>query len=79
VRVERGTSQLLFGFLPMQTADLSGRVWRVSRWVDPIPLAIDQDAVRSALLAAVALWTSAGKDDGLAEDLLRRTDVEVFR
>ena len=45
MRVERGASQILFGLLPGQTADLEGRIWRVSRWVDPVATALDQDSV----------------------------------
>ena len=50
MRVERGASQVLFGMLPGQTADLEGRIWRVAHWVDPVPIPLDQDAVRAALL-----------------------------
>ena len=28
MRVERGASQILFGMLPGQTADLEGRIWQ---------------------------------------------------
>ena len=49
VRVERGASQILFGLLPGQTADLEGRIWRVSQWIDPVETTLDQDGVRSAL------------------------------
>lgn len=79
MRVERGSSQILFGLLPGQTADLEGRIWRVSQWVDPVETPLDPDAVRAALRGASAPWTLAGNDDGLAADLLRRTAVEVVR
>lgn len=79
MRVERGASQILFGMLPGQTADLEGRIWRVSAWVDPVEIGLDQDAVRSALLGALAPWTLAGTDDGLAAQLHARTPVDVVR
>ena len=44
MRVERGASQILFGLLPGQTADLEGRIWRVASWVDPVQTPLDQDA-----------------------------------
>lgn len=79
MRVERGASQILFGLLPGQTADLEGRIWRVAHWVDPVETPLDQDSVRSALIAAAAPWTIAGNDDGLAAELRARATVEIVR
>src|SRR5262249_14996797 len=77
VREERGASQILFGFLPMQTVDLATGVWRVREWVDPVPIAIDQNAVRSALSEAIGRWTAAGQDGGLADELRTGAAIEV--
>lgn len=77
MRVERGASQILFGLLPGQTADLEGRIWKVTQWVDPVPIPLDQDAVRGALLGAIAPWTATGNDDGLERDLRARAKVDV--
>jgi hypothetical protein len=79
VRVERGASQILFGLLPGQTADLEGRIWRVAQWVDPVEAALDQDSVRSALISAAAPWALTGNDDGLTAQLRARTTVDVVR
>ncbi len=79
MRVERGASQILFGFLPGQTADLEGRIWKVVHWTDPVPMSLDQDAVRGALRGAIAPWAVSGNDDGLERDLLARTTVEVVQ
>jgi hypothetical protein len=79
VRVERGASQILFGMLPGQTADLEGRIWRVVHWVDPVEAPLDQDSVRSALVSAVAPWTLSGNDDGLTAELRARATVDVVR
>lgn len=79
MRVERGASQILFGLLPGQTADLEGRIWRVQNWVDPVETQLDQDSVRSALIAAAAPWFAAGTDDGLTSELRARTTVEIVR
>jgi hypothetical protein len=79
VRVERGASQILFGLLPGQTADLEGRIWRVAQWADPVETSLDPDSVRAALLAASAPWTHASNDDGLAADLRGRATVEIVR
>lgn len=77
MRVERGASQILFGLLPGQTADLEGRIWRVVRWADPIATALDQDSVRQALINALGPWTQQGTDDGLTAELRARATVEV--
>jgi hypothetical protein len=77
MRVERGASQVLFGLLPGQTADLDGKIWRVAHWIDPVPLALDQDAVRAALLGSIAPWSATGMDDGLEAALRARATVEV--
>ena len=77
MRVERGASQILFGLLPGQTADLEGRIWRVSRWVDPIATALDQDSVRQALISALTPWAQQGTDDGLTAELRARAPVEI--
>ena len=78
MKVERGASQVLFGLLPGQTADLDGRIWRVALWRDPVPIQLDQDAVRNALLLAISPWTATGMDDGLGHDLHARTNVKVL-
>ncbi len=77
MRTERGASQVLFGMLPGQTADLEGRIWKVAHWLDPVPIPLDQDAVRAALLGSIAPWTATGMDDGLDRELRARTAVEV--
>jgi polyhydroxyalkanoate synthesis regulator phasin len=77
MRVERGASQVLFGMLPTQTVDLQGRVWRVARWTDPLPLTLDQNTVRGALLDAIGPWIASGQDAGLAAELHARPAVDV--
>lgn len=79
MRVERGASQILFGLLPGQTADLEGRIWRVASWVDPVQMPLDQDSVRSALIAAAAPWHMNQKDDGLTAELRARAAVGVVQ
>lgn len=79
MKAERGASQVLFGLLPGQTADLEGRVWRVAEWVDPEPIGLDQAAVRAVIINALAPWTQAGTDNGLAAELRTRSSVEIVR
>jgi hypothetical protein len=63
--------------LPTQTVDLEGRVWRVVRWVDPVPLQLDEASVRAALLDAVAPWAVHGNDGGLDAELRAGATVEI--
>jgi hypothetical protein len=78
VRQERGASQILFGFLPQQTADLNGGIWRVVNWVEPTTLDVDREAVRAALVSAVAHWAAAGADNGLFAELAQHPDFDVI-
>lgn len=79
MKVERGISQILFGLLPSQTVDLEGQVWRVAEWRDPDKLNLDQAAVHSALLEAVAPWVLHGNDAGIDSELRSGTPVEVVQ
>lgn len=59
MRVERSPSQILFNFLPEQTADLDGRIWKVREWRDPELMLIDEIALRRRLLGALHPWSSS--------------------
>lgn len=73
---ERGIAQIVFGFLPQQTADLNNRVWRVKRWSNPNYVALDQEILRGELLSAIHPWD--GLDNGLAARLQSKTEVHVL-
>jgi len=77
MKVKRGASQILFGFLPEQTVDLENRIWKVREWVEPSHRQVDDAALRRALLRAAFPWTQAGRDSDLAADLLANKDIEV--
>lgn len=74
----RSISQVLFSYLPDQTADLENGVWRVVRWSDPKYVGIDADVVRRELSRVVYPWTAKGEDNGLRDLLLGGMDVEVI-
>lgn len=78
MREQRGLSQILFGFLPDQTVDLAGRVWKVNRWVLPRHLDVDHETVRRELIRAIRPWTLTGRDGRLAEDLYKGLPVHVL-
>src|SRR5687768_9174601 len=73
----RGTSQVLFSFLPDQTADLENSVWRVTGWSEARPLNVDAEVVRKELLRAIYPWRANGKDGGLADLLYANQDIQV--
>lgn len=74
----RGGSQILFGFLPDQTVDLAGRVWRVKEWRHPLQAPIDDTALRRELIKQVSAWTAQGLDSGYGEDLRRGRSIRVL-
>lgn len=78
MREQRGASQVLFGFLPGQTVDLKGRIWRVKEWREPLPTPVDAEALRRALLKAASPWQD-GRDGGYVEDLRRGLPVMLLR
>ena len=57
--ITRGLSQVLFSFLPDQTADLEGGVWQVTNWADARFVAVDDDVVRREVARAAYPWTAA--------------------
>jgi hypothetical protein len=78
MRQKRGLSQVVFRFLPEQTVDLAGAIWRVDRWVSPRTLPVDADVVRSELLRAIYRFAASGRDGGLGERLRRQDPIHVF-
>lgn len=74
----RGVSQILFGFLPDQTVDLSGGISRVTRWVLPQHLDVDRETVRRELLRVIRPWTAAGRDGHLTEDLHKGLPLHIL-
>lgn len=77
MREKRSGSQILFGYLPDQTVDLAGRVWRVDRWKDPEPVGVDADTLRTELVRTMARWTINKKDGDFAQDLREGARIEV--
>jgi hypothetical protein len=71
MREYRSGSQILFGFLPEQTVDLSSRVWKVLRWNQPIPQSVDDATLREELIRQAGAWDRSGRDGGFVRDLRR--------
>ena len=79
MKERRSASQVLFGFLPEQTVDLKGGVWRVARWRQPIPQrSIDIGTLVRELKRQASPWRETGKDGGFVGDLERGHAVRVY-
>ena len=74
----RSASQILFGFLPEQTVDLAGRVWKVKQWRDPVRKHVDTSALRQELLKLVTPWDKSGKAGDFATHLRQNRDIAVY-
>jgi hypothetical protein len=78
MKQSRSASQILFGFLPEQTVDLDGRVWKVKQWRNPIRKHIDTTALRRELLKLVTPWDKAGKAGDYTQYLRQNRDIAVY-
>ncbi|MFC0432558.1 hypothetical protein [Kutzneria buriramensis] len=73
----RSGSQILRTFLPDQTVDLRGDIYRVSEWSAPSPIQVDTDLVRWNLLREIGAWLVHDTDGGVGDELLRGAQIEV--
>src|SRR6185312_369638 len=69
MKEHRSASQISLGFLPEQTVDLQGRVWKVKEWVDAKPRSVDVTSLRRELEHQVAEWAKVGMDGKYLEHL----------
>lgn len=78
MRDQRSPSQVLFGFLPEQTVDVKGGVWKVKEWRHPEVLhSVHTPALREELCRMASPWESNGRDLGFAADMRRGADLDV--
>jgi hypothetical protein len=78
MREYRSGSQILFGYLPEQTVDLSGRVWKVLRWNQPIPQSVDDTTLREELIRQASAWERNGRDGDFVRDLRRGFSTVLY-
>jgi hypothetical protein len=76
----RSASQILFGYLPEQTVDVRGGVWKVRRWREPVEQHnVNSEALAREVCRIAAPWQQANLDGGLVDDLSRgRSRIKVF-
>src|SRR5215475_5016541 len=75
---KRSASQILFGYLPEQTVDVSGGVWKVRAWRRARDERnIDLETLRSELIRLATPWSLTGKDGGYVKDLYAHYSIKV--
>jgi hypothetical protein len=75
---KRSASQILFGYLPEQTVDVRGGVWKVTHWRRPHDERnIDLETLRRTLIGLASAWSLSGKDGGFVRDLFARCSIRV--
>lgn len=75
----RSASQILFGYLPEQTVDLRGGIWKVREWHTVREPNVDLGTLRRELRRLVAPWRATQEDGGYGVDLDRHRDLVVMR
>lgn len=73
----RSGSQILRAFLPQQTADLKGGIYRVVEWSGAAPIIVDQEVIARRLLREITPWVRTQMDNGMASDLRGGAHLEV--
>lgn len=74
----RSGSQILRTFLPQQTADLRGGIYRVREWTGAGAIVVDVETVRRRLVRELGVWRRAGMDNGMTADLMSGARIEVI-
>jgi hypothetical protein len=73
----RSGSQVLYGFLPQQTGDLRGGIYRTVEWKEPRRVDVDDILIRRRLIEQVTGWALRGDDSGIARGLHAGHPIEV--
>ncbi|MGW1588319.1 hypothetical protein [Streptomyces sp. NPDC002386] len=74
---QRSGSQILYGFLPQQTADLKGGIWRTTEWKDPRPVDVDDSIIRHRLAFELEGWVQHGMDPSAVNFVRSGGNIEV--
>jgi hypothetical protein len=74
---QRSGSQVLYGFLPEQTGDLKGCIWKTTEWKNPVTIDVEESLIRRRLLDEVEGWVAGGADPSVAKALRGGAAIEV--
>jgi hypothetical protein len=70
---KRSVSQILFGYLPQQTVDVRGGIWKVENWRGALREGnIDGPSLRRELCRIARAWQAEGKDGDFVRDIEHR-------
>ena len=69
---------MLFGFLPEQTVDLKGMVWKVKEWVDARPRSVDAESLRQALIREATAWSAMRRDGNYGDQLRQGYSIKLM-
>ncbi|KAB0674572.1 hypothetical protein J4G66_21980 [Aeromonas dhakensis] len=79
MKESRSISQILFGFLPEQTVDLRGGVWKVKDWRHPkVRNEIDSASLRREIIRQASPWSALGMDAGFVAHLHAGAPLSVL-
>jgi len=79
MKESRSASQILFGFLPEQTVDLRGGVWKVKDWRHPkVRGEIDSGSLRREIIRQAMPWSAADMDAGFVAHLHAGASISVL-
>jgi len=77
MKADRSGSQILHGYLPQQTVDLNGGVWKVSEWRTPRFVKADTDALRREIIRLASPWEATRTDNGFVKRLREGRGLRV--
>jgi hypothetical protein len=77
MKADRGANQILHGYLPEQTVDLYGGIWKVSEWRTPRYVRVDTDALRREIVRLARPWEAAGNDGAFVKRLREGRAIRV--
>ena len=79
MKESRSASQIFFGFLPEQTVDLRGGVWKVKDWRHPkVRSEIDLASLRREIVRQATPWSAVGMDADFVAHLHAGAPITVL-
>lgn len=74
---QRSGSQILWGFLPEQTSDLRGGIFKTAEWSNPVPIDVEDSVIRRRLTQEMEGWVAHGGDQSMVRQLHAGAPIEV--
>jgi hypothetical protein len=74
---QRSGSQILWGFLPEQTSDLRGGIFKTVEWKNSVPIDVEDSIIRRRLIQEMEGWAASGGDQSVIRQLRAGAPIEV--